>query len=153
MGETFRGRPVVPGAATGRALVSCEPFDALASFGESLIQGQRPAVSRDRRNVAIWECDLTGSVLCVPAAIGSTSAGATWDLVAHHHLEPAAVLFARSIDSLSAGGLVVASEWEASSIVVVDELGERFLQSVSSGMVVSVEPDGSVHVGRQVDAS
>ena len=83
----------------------------------------------------------------MPAAVGSTSAGATWDWAAHHGLEPAAILFAGSVDSLSAGGLVLAREWEGSPVVVVDELGERFLDSVADGALVTIEPDGAVTVG------
>lgn len=146
MAEEYRGRPVLPGRAYGPALVSRVPFDALASFKPGLQEGADTAVSADAGNADILGARLTGSVLCVPQAVGSTSAGTTWDLIACRHLEPAAMLIAQSIDSLSAGGLVVARVWDGSAIVVVDQLGEGFLREVTPGCSVSVSEDGVVTV-------
>jgi predicted aconitase with swiveling domain len=144
--EEYRGRPVLPGRASGPALVSRVRFDALASFKLSLQEGVGTAVSADPGNPDILGAELTGSVLCVPQAVGSTSAGTTWDLIACRHLEPVALLFAESIDSLSAGGLVVARVWDASPIVVVDRLGEEFLTSLKTGCPLEVSEDGVVIV-------
>jgi len=146
MAEEYRGRPVLPGRASGTALVSRAPFDALASFKRCLQEGGRPAFSGDESNADILGAQLTGCVLCVPQAVGSTSAGTTWDLIACRRLEPAALLFAESIDSLSAGGLVVARVWDGSAVVVVDRLGEDFLTEVTTGCSLSVSEDGIVTV-------
>lgn len=144
MSESFVGRPVLPGAVEGRALVTRVPFDALASFKSGLQGVRQAAFACDPANPDILGVRLTGTILCLPQAVGSTSAGTTWDLIACRRLEPAAMLFAEPIDSLSAGGLVVAAVWDLSPIVVVDRLGPEFLDRVSSGARVAVFPDGSV---------
>ena len=60
---------------------------------------------------------------------------------------PRAVLFARSIDSLAAGGLIVAAMWTGGTIVVVDRLGDEFLAAVRQGAEVQVGRAGDVAVG------
>ena len=146
MSRAFQGRPVLPGAVRGRALVSRLPFDALAAFKRGLQGGQDVALACDPSNAETFGAHLTGSILCLPQAVGSTSAGTTWDLIAWRHLEPAALLFAESIDSLSAGGLVVARIWDGSPVVVVDQLGEAFLQELKTGVALAVSPEGVVTV-------
>jgi predicted aconitase with swiveling domain len=138
---------VLAGEATGEAVVSRLPFDALASFKRGLQSGESTANSSDERNTDIFGARLTGSVLCVPVAVGSTSAGTTWDLISVRRLEPAAILFAGVIDSLSAGGLIVARVWNGSRIVVVDGLGDEFLDAAYDGAGVRVACDGSVVIG------
>jgi uncharacterized protein len=146
MSRTFQGRPVLPGSVQGRALVSRLPFDALASFKQGLQGGRDVAIACDPDNAGTLGATLTGSILCLPQAVGSTSAGTTWDLIACRHLEPAALLFAERIDSLSAGGLVVARIWDGSPVVVVDRLGDSFLQRVTTGLSVAVSRDGLVTI-------
>lgn len=145
-GPVFRGRAVVPGSAAARAVVVRAPFDALASFMTSLVSGMDPVVSSDTGNPEILGETLTGRVLCMPAAVGSTSAGPTWDLLASRGLGPAAVLCAGPIDSLTAGGVIVGSLWDGSTAPVVDRLGGEFLAAVHSGMLVEVAVDGSVRL-------
>lgn len=142
--ERLQGRAVLPGRVGGPALVSRRPFDALAAFKEGLQGGRDAAFACDAGNAEVFGLRLTGSVLCLPQAVGSTSAGTTWDLIACRHIEPAALLFADRIDSLSAGGLVVARIWDGSPIVVVDALGPALLDDVKTGRRIEVWPGGAV---------
>jgi predicted aconitase with swiveling domain len=122
------------------------PFDALAAFIDSLVSGKGVVVSAAAHNQEILGQTLTGCVLCMPAAVGSTSAGPAWDLLASRGMGPAAVLCAGPIDPLTAGGLIVASLWDGSTVPVVDRLGMAFLEAVCTGNWVDVEVEGQVRV-------
>jgi hypothetical protein len=56
------------------------------------------------------------------------------------------MLFSNRIDSLAAGGMLVADIWEGERIILIDQLGEQFLESVVDGNIVSIEIDGKVRV-------
>jgi hypothetical protein len=45
--------------------------------------GTRKAVCSDQDNAELFGRDLKDKIVCLPISIGSTSAGATWDRVAH----------------------------------------------------------------------
>lgn len=57
-----------------------------------------------------------------------------------------AMLFSRQIDSLAAGGLIVADIWAGKRIITVDQLGEAFLAAIKSGDRVTIDEDGTVEV-------
>jgi hypothetical protein len=56
------------------------------------------------------------------------------------------MLFSEQIDSLAAGGLIVADLWVGRRICTVDQLGEDFLQSVEDGDRIVVREDGTVTI-------
>ena len=63
--------------------------------------------------------------------------------------QPAAMLFSMPIDSLAGAGVVIADVWlndEKAKMVVVDSLGEEFLNYVKDGMSLTVKEDGTVEV-------
>jgi predicted aconitase with swiveling domain len=57
---------------------------------------------------------------------------------------PKAMLFSQQIDSLAAGGLIVADVWVGKRIVAVDQLGDEFLESVKDGDRIVIREDGTV---------
>ena len=61
---------------------------------------------------------------------------------------PQAMLFSKAIDSLAAGGLVVADLWAGRRIVVVDRLGDAFLEAVVHGDAITIGEDGGVVIRR-----
>ena len=140
----LQGRPLVPGAVSGRAAVSRRGFNTYASFFDSIHEPSAEAICADRGNDDLYGVDLAGVVLCVPGTTGSTSGGAVWQRLVTLGNAPAAVLFSRSIDSLAAGGLLVAALWAEGAIVVVDRLGDDLLTKVLQGAEIVVYPDGSV---------
>ena len=145
--RTFRGRPVLPGAASGPAAVSRTGFNTYASFFASIHEPSTHAICADSGNDDLYGLDLAGTVLCVPATTGSTSGGGVWQRLVTLGNAPTAVLFAESIDSLGAGGLIVAALWAGGTIVVVDRLGDEFLAAVRQGDAVRVSSDGVVAIG------
>jgi predicted aconitase with swiveling domain len=67
--------------------------------------------------------------------------------VAARGVGPAALLFSERIDSLAAGGVILAKVWNNADVVTVDGLGEEFLRFVEDGMLVTIKPDGTVTAG------
>lgn len=149
MARTFRGRPVVAGDVTGEALVTHSGFNSLASFYHSMLSRATRAICSDQDNQELYGKDLTGKIICLPKSTGSTSAGATWDRVAHMGIAPLAMLFSQRIDSLAAAGLTLARMWAGRTIYAVDELGDAFLDYVREGDHIHIGEDGVVLVGRR----
>jgi predicted aconitase with swiveling domain len=147
VGRKFKGRAVLPGRLRGEALVSQAGFNAYACFYNSLQKGAQSAVCADAENQELYGRRLDGKTLCIPKTIGSTSAGAVWQRIARLGVAPKAVLLAQSIDSLAAGGLIIADLWAGKHIVTIDQLGGEFLQTVKNGDDLTVLEDGTVIKG------
>lgn len=146
MSKTFKGRPLLPGNSQGEALVSHRGFNSLASFYKSMLTDADEALCSDQDNRDLFQKNLTDKIICLPKTIGSTSAGATWDKVAHMDIAPRAMLFSEKIDSLAAAGLYIADIWVGKRIYTVDQLGDEFLQGVQDGDRIRIYEDGTVVV-------
>ena len=141
MRKTFAGRAILPDSLIGKALVSRKGFNAYASFYNCLHDDAKSAECADNGNPELFGKNLTGRIICIPTTSGSTSAGAVWQRVANLGLAPKAMLFAHSIDSLAAGGLLIADIWAQHRICTVDRLGENFLFAVREGDWLEVNED------------
>jgi len=146
MGKTFKGRAILPANLAGEALVSRRGFNAYASFYNSLHDDVESAVCADRGNAQLFGRNMMDKIICLPKTTGSTSAGAVWQRAASLGVAPKAMLFAHSIDSLAAGGLIVADIWTHHRICTIDQLGEGFLLAVQDGDWLEVREDGTVEV-------
>jgi predicted aconitase with swiveling domain len=142
--KLFTGRAILPANVSGEALVSHGAFNAYASFYNSLHDTASAAECADTGNPELLGKDLLGKIICLPKTYGSTSAGAVWQRVAGLGLAPGALLFAESIDSLAAGGLLVADMWTHNRICTVDRLGRDFLLAVQDGDWLEIRDDGTV---------
>ena len=143
-GRSFKGRAVLPGNLEGEALVTHVGFNAYASFSKSIHTQVEAAQCADSSNQELYGKNLTDKIICLPKTVGSTSAGAVWQRVARMGVAPKAMLFSQQIDSLAAGGLVVADVWAGKRIVTVDQLGGEFLESVKDGDRIVIQKDGTV---------
>jgi predicted aconitase with swiveling domain len=146
MDNSFKGRAVLPGEVQGEALVTQLGFNTYASFYNNLRERSTSAICADSGNLELYGKDLTGKIICLPKTTGSTSAGTVWQRIARFGVAPKAMLFSQSIDSLAAGGLVVADIWAGERVCTVDSLGDDFLQFVQEGDWVKVAEDGQVIV-------
>jgi predicted aconitase with swiveling domain len=146
MAKVFKGRPILPGDFSGEALVSRGGFNTLASFQKSVILRQKQAVCSDQNNPDLYEKVMSGKVLCLPQTIGSTTGGLVIQTVAQRGIAPAAMLFSEHIDSLAAAGVILTDIWEGVRIIVIDQLGPEFLQTVKTGHTVQIFSDGMVEV-------
>ena len=142
----FKGNPILPGEVEGEALVSHQGFNTYASFLTSMYAQKEEAKCSDRNNPKIYGKVLTGKVICLPKTIGSTSSGAVWPRVVELGIAPKALLFSGKIDSLAAGGVIVAQLWAGKRIVTIDQLGEGFLMDVRDGDWLVVREDGIVEL-------
>jgi predicted aconitase with swiveling domain len=146
MGKTFRGRAIIAGNVDGEALVTQRGFNTLACFYRSMLTEAQEAICSDQGNPDLFGKNLTGKIICLPKSVGSTSAGATWDRVAHQGIAPKAMLFSQHIDSLTAAGLILADVWVGKKIYAVDQLGDEFLAWVKEGDRIAIREDGTVTV-------
>ena len=144
--KEFHGRVIIPGDYNGQALVSHTGFNIYSSFMDSLINKKYPALCADVNNKELYGKKITGQIICVPLAIGSTTAGMVMHGAAAADIEPKAFLFARTADSLSTAGVLIADIWEKKSIIMVDGLGDEFLDTVKDGDTVDITSDGTVRV-------
>ena len=144
--NTFTGRAILPANLSGKALVSRKGFNAYASFYNSLHDGAISAESVDSGNPDLFGKNMADRIICLPKTVGSTSAGAVWNRVSQLGIAPKAMLFAHAIDSLAAGGLLVADIWAQHRICTIDQLGEKFLQAVRDDDWLEVYEDGTVKI-------
>lgn len=147
MKKTFKGRAIIPGEWTGTCVVSRQGMNTLASFQKGALAGKKTIYCSDQNNPDLYGKALTGVAVCLPKTIGSTTGGMVLQTVAARGVGPAALLFSERIDSLAAGGVILAKVWNDTSVVTVDGLGDEFLRHVRDGMTVRIEPDGTVVAG------
>jgi len=121
-------------------------FNTYASFYTSIHAQAEAALCADSGNRELYGKNLTGKIVCLPQTTGSTSAGAVWHRIARMGVAPKAMLFSRQIDSLAAGGLIVADVWAGKRIVTVDQLGDDFLKFVRDGDLIVIREDGTVTI-------
>jgi predicted aconitase with swiveling domain len=144
--RSFKGRAILPGNLEGEALVTHVGFNTYASFYTSIHARAEVALCADSGNQELYGKNLAGRIICLPKTVGSTSAGAVWQCIARLGVAPSAMLFAQQIDSLAAGGLIVADVWAQKRIVTIDQLGDEFLESVREGDWLTVRDDGTVTI-------
>jgi predicted aconitase with swiveling domain len=144
--RAFRGRAILPGNLEGEALVTHQGFNTYASFYTSIHGPVETAQCADSGNLELYGKNLTDKIICLPKTIGSTSSGAVWQRLARMGNAPKAMLFSQQIDSLAAGGLIVADVWVGKRIYVVDQLGDEFLESVKDGDRIVIREDGTVTI-------
>lgn len=144
--KQFKGRCVVPGTVKAEALVSRDGFNTLASFQKALMFNDKEAKCSDQNNPALYGRPMFEKALCMPQTIGSTTGGMVLFTAASLGRPPACLLFSKPIDSLAAAGAILAYVWSDAPMPTVDSLGDEFLDSVKTGMTVSVGEDGVVTV-------
>ena len=147
--KVFKGRVVAPGNVTAEALVSHAGLNTLASFQGALQFGDKKATCGDQNNPDLYNKEMAGKALCLPQTIGSTTGGLVLYCACAMGRQPAAMLFSQPIDSLAGAGVVIADVWlndEKAKMVVVDSLGEEFLNYVKDGMSITIKEDGTVCV-------
>ena len=144
--KTFRGRVVVGGAVSAKALVSHGGFNTLASYQQPLILKNVKAPCSDQNTPDLYKKPLQGAAICLPQTIGSTTGGMVLMCACDMGAGPACMLFSKPIDPLAAAGAILAKNWTEHPFVVVDQLGDEFLDYMHDGMDVSVAEDGTVTV-------
>ncbi len=146
MMKQFKGRVVVPGNCRAEALVSHGGFNTLASYQMAIMFGDKEVKCGDQSNTEIYKMPMLGKALCLPMTIGSTTGGMVLYSVCAQKKQPACMLFSKHIDSLAASGAILSDVWTDEKMPVIDCLGDEFLETVKTGMTVTVEADGTVTI-------
>ena len=145
--KRFRGRVITPGTVKATALVSRDEVDTLASFGRALRVGDKGLTCGDRNNEDLFGKAMAGKALCLPRTVGSATGSLMLYCACATNRQPACLLFSQSIDTVAAGGSILAAVWlENTQMPVIDNLGAAFLRYVEDGMTVTLEGDGIVRV-------
>ena len=142
--KKFKGRVLAEGKYKGKAVVSHNGVNTLATFQSSVLAGKKKVVCSDQNNPDLYGKNLTGIALCLPQTIGSTTGGMVLQVVCSMKINPSCLLFSESIDSLAAAGVVLSKVWENSDVIVIDRLGKEFLETVKQDQEIEVKEDGTV---------
>lgn len=142
--KEFKGRVIAGGNFTGEAIVSKNGVNTLATFQKSALKNAKTVIGSDQNNPDIYKKELTGKILCLPTTIGSTTGGLVIQTICQMKINPKAMLFSETIDSLACSGIILAKNWENSDIIAIDQLGEEFLKTAKSGDTIEIKEDGTV---------
>lgn len=146
MSREFKGRVVVAGNVTSAALVTHTGFNTLASLKTAGSFLNKKGEIQDHNNPELYKRLMPGKILCLPETIGSTTGGMVLYCASCMKVGPAAMLFSKKADSLAVAGAVLTANWSEHPIVLVDDLGEEFLEYVKEGQQITVSEDGTVLV-------
>ncbi|MBQ1476848.1 MAG: DUF126 domain-containing protein [Erysipelotrichaceae bacterium] len=149
MTKEFRGRVVVPGNTTGKALVTHSGFNTLASLKTAGSFLNKKGVINDMNNPELYQKLMPGKILCLPETIGSTTGGMVLYCVSVMNVGPSAMLFSKPADTLAVAGAVLTYNWSDHPIILIDGLGEEFLEYVKEDDTISVYEDGRVVIERE----
>ena len=144
--KQFKGRVIGGGEFSGTAIVSHGGVNTLATFQKSALKNAKQVISSDQNNPDIYKQNLTGQILCLPKTIGSTTGGLVIQAICAMGINPQAMLFSEEIDSLACSGIILARNWENSSIIAIDKLGDEFLNTVKTGDKIKIDADGTVTI-------
>jgi predicted aconitase with swiveling domain len=148
MAKTFKGRPLIPGALEGEALVSKQPFNTTASYFENMFAGNtETAPCTDTNNPELKGKDLSGAIMCTPQTVGSTMGAGAIMGMNEIGVGFKAMLFSSHIDSIAAGGLIIDAVWNERRVITIDLLGDEFIEAVKTGDPIAIHEDGTVEVG------
>ena len=146
--KTFQGRALLPGKIEGEALVSHAAFNTSGSYLNNMFAGEtEKAICTDAANKDLYQKDLKGAIICTTQGVGSTLGGCVLMGMNELGVGPKALLYADSVDSVSAAGLFMSDIWLDKRIVTIDMLGHEFLGAVNSGDPIAIHEDGTVEVG------
>jgi predicted aconitase with swiveling domain len=137
MGRVIHGKPVVPGTAQGKVLVSSEPISFWGGYdyltGEII----------DRRHPLSGQF-AAGCIMAVPFTRGSSTTTAVLLEAVRAGTAPAAIL-TTGIDSFFALASIVAKEMFSKPIPIVAITPRDFTQ-LQSGDHLTIEEDGKITV-------
>ncbi len=146
MTRTFQGRVVVPGTAEAEALVTHGGFNTLASLKTAGSFINPKGEIQDHNNPELYKKKMPGKALCLPETIGSTTGGMVLYCAACMGVGPSCMLFSKKADTLAVAGAVLTYNWSEHPIILIDDLGDEFLEQVKEGDRIRVFEDGKVEV-------
>lgn len=130
----LKGRPIVPGAASGYAVVTKKP---ISFFG-----GVNPRTGKiSEKNHPLFGQKVTNKVLVFPYGKGSTVGAYIIYAMAKYRTMPQAIINIQTEIIIASGCALVA-------LPLIDKLDKDPTIAIRTGDKVSVFPSGEVHVYR-----
>ena len=129
--KRYKGRVVVPGDVIAEALVTHAGFNTLANLKTAGSFLNPKGVLQDMNNPELYGSTTGGMVLYCASVMG---------------VGPACMLFSKKADTLAVAGAVLTANWSEHPIVLVDDLGDSFLEEIKEGQRIHVRKDGTVLV-------
>ncbi len=133
MGDLIQGKPVVPGVATGLALVTDEPLSFWGGYDH------QTGNITDRRHPLCGQ-NAAGRILVVPFTRGSSTTTAVLLEAIREGTAPAAII-ATSVDSFFALASIVAKEMYAKPIPIIT-IDPQDLVNLKTGDQLTISIDG-----------
>ncbi len=140
----FKGRPVIGGSVAGEALVTEHGFNPLATFQRDVILRRKETRCGDQNNPDLAGKPITGKILVIPQAVGSTTGGLVLQEAVALGVNPAAIICALPCDTLTATGGILAKIWNGRRMVIVDGVGSEILRRVKTGDHLTISEDGTI---------
>ncbi len=133
----YAGAALVPGAASGEALVTDTPL----SFWGGLDPDTGEVI--DRRHPLSGET-VSGRVLVMPAGRGSCTASGVLLEAIRHGVAPAAIVLSRP-DPIIGLGAILGEELYGRTVPVV-VIAEHARAAIPAGAVIAIDDDGTVAI-------
>ena len=144
--KSFKGRVIIKGNTSDKAVVTKQGLNILASFQKSALKKASTVICSDQSNKELYNKELTGKIICLPQTIGSTTGGLILHTIADMGIGPKALLFSKKIDPLATAGVILSEVWSNKAIITIDSLGDSFLEYVKDDMNIQIDEDGTVTI-------
>ena len=144
--KSFKGRVIIKGNTSDKAVVTKQGLNILASFQKSALKKASTVICSDQSNKDLYNKELTGKIICLPQTIGSTTGGMILHTIADMGIGPKALLFSKKIDPLATAGVILSEVWSNKAIITIDSLGDEFLEYVKDDMNIQIYEDGTVTI-------
>ena len=144
--KSFKGRVIIKGNTSDKAVVTKQGLNILASFQKSALKKASTVICSDQSNKDLYNKELTGKIICLPQTIGSTTGGMVLHTIADMGIGPKALLFSKKIDPLATAGVILSEVWSNKAIITIDSLGDSFLEYVKDDMNIQIDEDGTVTI-------
>jgi len=133
----LRGKGIVKGSGAGPAMVTKMPmnFTAAHSKPHNLLPWKKSEV-RDRHH-ELFKKNIRGTVLVIPACIGSTLTGMILLDLMYRRTAPVAII-AQNADSLLVSGAILADVWFKRGIPIVEYASDDIYEKIRTGDRVEV---------------
>jgi cis-L-3-hydroxyproline dehydratase len=139
----LKGRGIIPGRVTGRALVTTQPLNFTAGMSKPLNALNRLAGVYYDRHHELHKQDLFDRVLVFPQAIGSTFTGMVVLETIRRGRAPKALVVAQA-DTLLTAGVILAEVWLEKKVPLLEITDPRLFQWLKTGQMIEVDSEQGV---------
>lgn len=137
----FKGRILIAGEGYGTAVVTKKSVMQSRAFNLSAENKSKKLLFQDPKNKDIYRKNLTDKVFVLPSFKASDVNSMVLLSICKKQIAPKCFLFSEKLDPATVSAFVLCKTFLGSNIVVMDSLGEEFLQTVENGDNLSYAED------------